>query len=223
LPKSARQCGRENKEFWICVCGAAFRFWIKEKITWIRKLGSDFWILLPDNPKSKIENLKWVGTFAIALTFAMGGAVVEAQQAKTALIGWLTTGSASNNKSRDDVFRQGLRQLGYVERKNFVIEYRYADGKRERYPDLAAEMVRLKPDVIVVGSIGFTAAVKQATSTIPIVVGGAGDIVGEGLVASLARPGGNITGFTNISPDLSGKRLELLKEAVPKASRVAVL
>jgi putative ABC transport system substrate-binding protein len=104
-----------------------------------------------------------------------------------------------------------------------VLEYRYAEGKRERFADLAVEMVRLKPDVIVVGSVGFTAAAKQATSTIPIVVGGAGDLVGTGLVASLARPGGNVTGSTDISPDLSGKRLELLKEAVPKTRRVAVL
>ena len=104
-----------------------------------------------------------------------------------------------------------------------MLEYRYAEGKRDRYADLAAEMVRLKPDVIVVGSVGFTAAAKQATSTIPIVVGGAGDLVGTGLVASLARPGGNVTGSTDISPDLSGKRLELLKEAIPKARPVAVL
>ena len=104
-----------------------------------------------------------------------------------------------------------------------MLEYRYAEGNRERFADLAAEMVRLKPDVIVVGGTGFTAAVKQATSTIPIVVGGAGDLVGSGLIASLARPGGNVTGSTDISPDLSGKRLELLKEAVPKARRVALL
>ena len=135
----------------------------------------------------------------------------------------LASGSASTHKSRTDAFRQGLQELGYVEGKNIVLEYRYAEGNRERFADLAAEMVRLKPDVIVVGSTGFTAAVKQATSTIPIVVGGAGDLIGSGVVASLARPGGNVTGSTDISPDLSGKRLELLKEAVPKTRRVAVL
>lgn len=150
--------------------------------------------------------------------------VTDAQQpTKVYRIGVLTSGSASTHKSRIDAFRQGLQELGYVEGKNIVLEYRYAEGKRERYADLAAEMVRLKPDVIVVGSVGFTTAAKQATSTIPIVVGGAGDLVGSGLVASLARPGGNVTGSTDISPDLSGKRLELLKEAVPKMRRVAAL
>jgi len=148
----------------------------------------------------------------------------QAQQpTKIFRIGMLVTGSASTHKNRIDAFRQGLRELGYVEGKNVVLEYRYGEGKRERYVELATEMVRLKPDVIVVGGTGFTAAAKQATSTIPIVVGGAGDLVGTGLVASLARPGGNVTGSTDISPDLSGKRLELLKEAIPKARRVAVL
>src|SRR5207247_3187079 len=109
------------------------------------------------------------------------------------------------------------------EGKNIVIEYRYAGGERERWPVLAAEVVRLQPDVIVVGSNGFTAAAKQATSTIPIVVTSAGDVVGTGLVGSLARPGGNVTGSTNMTPDLRGKRLELLKEVVPKALRVAIL
>ena len=148
----------------------------------------------------------------------------DAQQlAKVFRIGVLVSGSASTHKSRIDAFRQGLQELGYIDGKNVVLEFRYAEGKRERFADLAAEMVRLKPDVIVVGGTGFTAAAKQATSTIPIVVGGAGDLVGSGLVASLARPGGNVTGSTDISPDLSGKRLELLKEAIPKARRVAVL
>jgi len=137
--------------------------------------------------------------------------LTDAQQQATVFpIGVLVSGSASTHKSRLDAFRQGLHELGYIEGKNVVLEFRYAEGKRERFADLAAEMVRLKPDVIVVGSTGFTAAAKQATSTIPIVVGGAGDLVGNGLVASLARPGGNVTGSTNISPDLSGKRLELL-------------
>jgi len=158
---------------------------------------------------------------AVLLAFAVRA---KAQQTgKVSMIGMLSSGSVSTMKSRIDAFRQGLRELGYVEGKNIVIEYRYAEGKRERWPDLAAEVVRLKPDVIVVASNGFTAAAKQATSTIPIVVGSAGDLVGGGLVASLARPGGNVTGSTNITPDLSGKRLELLKEVVPKASRVAIL
>jgi putative ABC transport system substrate-binding protein len=176
------------------------------------------------NRKSKIVNRKWVGIVAIGVTFAMCGAVAQAQQPKKfPLIGVLLPGSVSTVKSLTDTFLESLRELGYVEGKNIVIEYRYAEGKRDRYPDLAAEMVRLKPDVIVVGGTEFTAVAKQATSTIPIVVGGAGDLLGTGLVASLHHPGGNVTGSTSISPDVSGKRLELLKEAVPKASRVAVL
>jgi ABC-type uncharacterized transport system substrate-binding protein len=143
--------------------------------------------------------------------------------AKVHRIGMLISGSTSTHKSSIDAFHQGLRDLGYVEGKNILIEYRYAEGKRERYPALAAEMVRLKPEVIVVASETFVATAKQATSTIPIVVAGAGDLLGSGLVASLAQPGGNITGSTTMSPDLSGKRLELLKEAVPKATRIAVL
>jgi putative ABC transport system substrate-binding protein len=144
------------------------------------------------------------------------------QPPKVYRIGILVAGSVATHSRRIDAFRQGLRELGYVEGKNIIIEYKYAEGKSERFADLAAEMVRLKPDVICVGSTGFAAAAKKATSNIPIVAVG-GDLVGAGLVASLARPGGNVTGSTNISPDLSGKRLELLKEAVTKAARVAVL
>jgi putative ABC transport system substrate-binding protein len=148
---------------------------------------------------------------------------VDAQQSpKVYRIGMLVAGSVTTHGPRIDAFRQGLRELGYVEGKNIVIEYKYAEGKRERFAELAAEMVRLKPDVIFVGSTPFVAAAKKATSTIPIVAVG-GDLVGAGLVDSLARPGGNVTGSTNISPDLSAKRLELLKEAVTKAARVAVL
>jgi ABC-type uncharacterized transport system substrate-binding protein len=148
--------------------------------------------------------------------------LADAQQAKKVpRIGVLVPGSVSSFSSRIEVFLQGLRGLGYSEGKSIFIEYRYAEGKRERWPDLAAEIVRLKPDIIVMSSSGFTAAAKQATNTIPIVAS-AGDLVGTGLVASLARPGGNVTGLTSISSDLSGKRLELLKEAVPKALRVAI-
>jgi putative ABC transport system substrate-binding protein len=160
-----------------------------------------------------------LGATLLSLSFPIAGQ----QLTKVFRIGVLLTGSASTQKSRIDAFRQGLHELDYVEGKNVVLEIRYAEGKQERFADLAAEMVRLKPDVTVVGSTGFTAAAKQATNTIPIVVGGAGDLVGTGLVASLARPGGNVTGSTDIAPDLSGKRLELLKEAIPKARRVAVL
>ncbi|MGH2405926.1 MAG: ABC transporter substrate-binding protein, partial [bacterium] len=119
--------------------------------------------------------------------------------------------------------RQGLRELGYVEGKNIVIEWRYAEGKFDRLPELAAELVRLEVDVIVAGGPRSTRAAKEATVTIPIVMTQDGDPVGSGIVASLARPGGNITGLTSLTPQLSGKRLELLKEIVPKLSRVAVL
>jgi putative tryptophan/tyrosine transport system substrate-binding protein len=147
----------------------------------------------------------------------------EAQQSKKiARIGVLGGASASALSTSVESFRQGLRELGYVEGKNVVIDYRYADGKPERWPELVQEIVSLKPDVIVMTGTSFIRTAKQATSTIPIVVAGAGDLVETGVVESLARPGGNVTGSTNISSDLSGKRLELLKEVVPKALRVAI-
>jgi putative tryptophan/tyrosine transport system substrate-binding protein len=149
---------------------------------------------------------------------------VEAQQpTKVYRIGVLSAASSSRVDARHEAFMQGLRALGYVEGKNILMEYRYAEGQFERLPDLAADLVRLHVDVMVVAGTSTTAAAKQATSTIPIVVRSAGDLVGAGLVASLAKPGGNVTGSTDISPDLSGKRLEFLREAVPQASRVAVL
>src|SRR5712691_1197287 len=122
-----------------------------------------------------------------------------------------------------DAFRQGLRDLGYVEGQNIAIEYRFADGRLGRLPELAAELVRLKVDVIVTPGTPASMAAKKATSTIPIVFAGVADAVGAGLVATLARPGGNVTGLTSISAELGGKRLELLKVVAPKASRVAVL
>jgi len=159
----------------------------------------------------------------IAVVLLSVPAIAEAQQTgKVARIGMLVSGSVATHGHRIDAFRQGLRELGYIEGKNIIIEYRYGEGKRERFAELAAEMVRLSPDVIYVSSTGFTQAAKKATTTIPIVSIG-GDLVGAGLVSSLARPGGNVTGSTNISPDVSGKRLELLKDAVPKIKRVAVL
>src|SRR5919108_805673 len=122
---------------------------------------------------------------------AMNGRADAQQQKKAPRIGFLL---AANLSSLTEAFRQGLHELGYVEGKNIVIEYRHAEGKLERLPELASELVRLKVDIIVVGGTTATAAAKQATSTIPIVVGAAGDLVGGGLVASLARPGGNVTG-----------------------------
>jgi putative ABC transport system substrate-binding protein len=149
----------------------------------------------------------------------------EAQRAgKVARIGVLEQGGSPTSISGPiQAFRQGLRDLGYVEGQNIVIEYRYAEGKAERLPDLAAELLRLKVDVIVAGGTLAPLAAKYATRTIPIVLAAAGDPVGTGLVASLARPGGNVTGLSAISPELGGKRLQLLKEVVPGVSRVAVL
>jgi putative ABC transport system substrate-binding protein len=177
-----------------------------------------------DNRKSKIQNPKWLRVVAIVVTFVFGGVAVEAQQpARIPRIGILFTSSASSQSARVEALRRRLRELGYVEGKNIVIEYRYAEGKLERLPDLAAELVRLKLDVIVAtGSPGGLAA-KKATGTIPIVFAAAPDPVGSGLVSSLARPGGNITGLSSMAPDLDGKRLELLKEAFPKVVRVAFL
>ena len=145
------------------------------------------------------------------------------QQAKVAKIGWLTTGAGLRSAPRAELFRRELRALGYVEGKNIAFEYRYGDNKLDRLPALADELVRLKVDVLVATATPATLAAKNATRTIPIVFMGVGDPVASGLVDSLARPGGNITGLTNISAVLAGKRLELLKETVPKLSRVAVL
>ena len=137
-------------------------------------------------------------------------------------IGFLIAASPSAISDRIEAFRQGLRELGYVEGKNIVIEWRYAEGKLDRLPALAAELVRLKVDVIVTAGSSATRAAKEATATIPIVMAQDSDPVGNGFVASLARPGGNITGLSTLAPEISGKRLELLKEIVPRLSRVAV-
>ncbi len=147
----------------------------------------------------------------------------EAQQAaKVARIGYLA-GNLTASPHLPEAFRQGLRDLGYVEGRNLVIEYRDAEGKFERLPALAAELVVLKVDVILAGGAPQALAAKQATRTLPIVFATAGDPVGSGLVTSLARPGGNVTGLVNLSPELGGKRLEQLTQAVPGVSRVAVL
>jgi putative ABC transport system substrate-binding protein len=156
----------------------------------------------------------------VALLIALSLPAEAQQQRKVARIGYLSGGSLS--PVRTEPFRQGLRDLGYVEGKNILIEWRSADGKRDRTLALAAELVRLKVDVIVTTGSGDTRAVKEATSSIPIIITQANDPVGSGFVASLARPGGNITGLSSFSPELSGKRLELLKEIVPRLSCVAV-
>jgi putative ABC transport system substrate-binding protein len=148
--------------------------------------------------------------------------VARAQQAgKVHRIGFLSLQSGLT--STTEAFRQGLRELGYVEGRNLIIEYRWAAQKEERLPELAAELVRLKVEVIVTAAAPTIEAARRATSTIPIVMAAVADPVGSGLVASLARPGGNITGLTALSTELAGKRLQLVREFVPKAARVAVL
>jgi putative ABC transport system substrate-binding protein len=147
--------------------------------------------------------------------------LVQAQQPKkVSRVGLLVVNPFQAVATRVEAFRQGLHDLGYVEGQNIVIDGRFADGKLDRMPELAAELVRLKVDIIVTGGPQATRPAKEATNTIPIVMTQDSDPVGEGFVASLARPGGNITGLTNLSAELSGKRLELLKEIVPKLSRV---
>jgi putative ABC transport system substrate-binding protein len=164
-----------------------------------------------------------VGIVALAVAFAACVAKTEAQQPKKVFrIGYLTPGTLSSTAARTEAFRQGLRDLGYVDGKNIVIESRYADGKFDRLPALVAELLRLKVEVVVTGGSASTRAAQETTSTIPIVMTQDPDPIGSGFVASLARPGGNITGLSNLVSDLSGKRLELLKEIIPRISRVAV-
>jgi putative ABC transport system substrate-binding protein len=149
--------------------------------------------------------------------------LAQAQQpTKIPRIGCLSAISISANAARIEAFRQGLRELGYVEGKNIVIDWRYAEGKLDRLPALAAELVRLKVNIIVTTGPQSTRAAKEATVTIPIVMANEADPVASGVVASLARPGGNITGLSVMAPEISGKRLELLKEIVPRLARVAV-
>ena len=147
------------------------------------------------------------------------------QAKKVPRLGYISATDRATDVSRAQAIRMGLRELGYIEGQNITIEYRYAEGKRDRYADLLADLVRLKLDVIIVaGGDPLIRAAMKATTTIPIVMtGGGADPVEAGLVESLARPGGNVTGITNVSTELGGKRLELLKEIVPKLARVAVL
>jgi putative tryptophan/tyrosine transport system substrate-binding protein len=163
--------------------------------------------------------------FLIVVAPVAQALTAEAQQptGNVKRIGYMGTGSVSSDRNRIDAFRQGLRDLSYVEGKNIVIEYRYAEGKPDRLPGLAAELVRLKADVIVVSGGTSARAAKNATEMVPIVMANVSDPIGIGLVGSLARPGGNITGLTTQAPELGGKRLELLKEIVPKLSRVAAV
>ncbi|MGE5819646.1 MAG: ABC transporter substrate-binding protein [Deltaproteobacteria bacterium] len=165
--------------------------------------------------------LQFALCYLCAVLFALCS-TAEAQQAKKIpRIGYL--GGESKSPSHE-AFRQGLRDLGYLQGQSILIEWRYAEDKPDRFPELAAELVRLKPEVIVAANAAAVAALKRATTTIPIVVESyGGDLVADGIVASYARPGGNITGVTPLDPELSGRQMELLKETLPKLSRLAVL
>ena len=166
--------------------------------------------------------LSAIGALAGGLAFAPLAA--ESQQGKgVPRIGYLSAVSLAASSTRSESFRRGLRELGHIEGKNIAIEWRFAEGKPERVRELATELVGLKVDVIVAAGSSASRAAKQATSTIPIVMAQVADPVGSGLVASLARPGGNATGTSTIAPEISGKRLELLKELVPGLARVAVI
>jgi putative ABC transport system substrate-binding protein len=159
-----------------------------------------------------------------AMLFALSYSASAQQPKKIHRIGYLATSTAANDSTRSETIRLALRALGYAEGQNIAIEYRYLEGKFDRAPELLAELVRLKVDIIVVsGGTPVVRAAKNATKTIPIVMTSIGDPVGAGLVASLARPGGNVTGFSGLAPELSTKRLEILKDAVPKLARVGLL
>jgi putative ABC transport system substrate-binding protein len=158
-----------------------------------------------------------------ALLFALCFSASAQQPKRVPQVGYLSASSASEALPRTEAFRRGLRELGYVEGNNIVLEFCYAEGKFDRLPALAAELVRLKVDAIVSAGPSVTRPAKEATTAIPIVMTNDSDPVGSGFVQSLARPGGNITGLTSLARELSGKRLELLKEILPKLARVAVL
>jgi len=173
---------------------------------------------------SKHHNATIGAIWLAAIFLLLIASPISAQQTKKIpRIGFLSPFAAGNFPARMDGFRQGLRDVGYVEGKNLVIEYRYADGKLDALPKLAAELVSLKIDLLVTHSDPGIRAARQASPTLPILVSATGDLVGAGHADSLARPGGRITGFVDTSPDLSGKRVEILKEVVPKASHLGVI
>jgi putative ABC transport system substrate-binding protein len=187
--------------------------------SWTRFLNS-----LSANLKSKIQNRKLAGLAIIAFVLVLVGPVAQAQQTgKVLRIGFLDSSNASSTAVFLEAFRQELGKLGWIEGKNVVIEFRFAEQAPERLRELAADLVHLKVDVIVVTAIGPALAAKSATTTNPIVMVHVGEPVGQGLVASLAQPGGNITGLSNFTRQLNGKRLEILKDAVPRLTRVGIL
>ena len=171
-----------------------------------------------------IQHLICAGLFVLAFTLASSGDLAHTQQTgKIFRIGFLDVSTASGMAVLIDAFREELTKLGWTEGKNFIIEYRFTEGKNDRLPELAADLVRSKVDLIVVTGGPAPVAAKKATTTIPIVMASGGDPVGAGLVASLARPGGNVTGLSSLNPELNTKRLEILKDAIPRLSRVGFL
>jgi putative tryptophan/tyrosine transport system substrate-binding protein len=176
-----------------------------------------------NNLKSEIQNRKLMGIFALGFACAMCGALVDAQQPKKLFrIGFLDNSTAAGSAVLLEAFRQELSKLGWIEGKNISIEYRFAEGKRAPLPDLAADLVRLKVDLILASGTPAALAAKSATTTIPIVMVNPGNPVGAGLVTNLARPGGNVTGNSGLI-ELNTKRLEILKDALPRLTRVGVL
>ena len=173
--------------------------------------------------RKKDMKRKIIGLELCALLFALCFSAEAQQPTKIPQIGFLFVSSLSSNSARIEAFHQGLRDLGYIEGKNIAIEWRSAEGRPDRVPALAAELARLKTDLIVTAGPAATRPAKDATVTIPIVMAQDTDPVGNGFVTSLARPGGNITGLSNLAPEIGGKQLEILKEIVPKLSRVALL
>ena len=176
-----------------------------------------------DRDRQKQMKKKFKVLILSALLLALWSSVLAQQSRKVCRVGYLVPGASVDASPAIEAFRRGLQALGYVEGQNIVIELRFSKGDAGQFPELAAELVRLKVDCIVTLGLPAIRSAKQATSTIPIVMNVADDPVQMGLIASLARPGGNITGFTNIGSELTGKRLELLKEAVPKVNRVGLL
>ena len=171
--------------------------------------------------RKRVISAIFVCVCLLPIVFLPAGSHAQ-QPKKVPRIGYLLGSLSAGDQARIEAFRQGLRELGYIEGKDIVIEYRSAEGKADRFPSLATELVRLGVNIIVSAGPLATRAAKEATSTIPIVMANDADPVGNGFVASLARPGGNITGLSNLTPEIGGKQLELLKEIIPKLSRVAV-
>jgi putative tryptophan/tyrosine transport system substrate-binding protein len=180
---------------------------------------------MPLRTRCELKKVGWSSILVAALVLALGAMAQAQQPKKVPRIGYLVTGFSSSSSSslNLEAFRQGLRDFGYIEGKNIQIESRYAEGKLDRLPSLVAELVQPKVDVLISGTLVAIRAAKQATNTIPIVMVLSVDPVATGLVDSLARPGGNITGLTNLARDLSGKRLELFKEVVPGISHIGML